>query len=173
MKLLLVRKATRNHLIKSNSLEQTQSPVSGFGYARNRVCNAEGKTKVDASMSTGEYLVESATLSHGLCGRVASSSRNGAERKATLYQSKRIVCKGWVDAPILPPRVLSWAQCCLLSIFVKQVILSLPSTSAPQGQFCLFPASKIMLTRLDEVGTMAKLCKNQRQGFRFLQGSGF
>ena len=38
MKLLLVRKATGNHLIKSTSLEKAQSPVSGFCYARNRVC---------------------------------------------------------------------------------------------------------------------------------------
>ena len=29
-----------SHLIKSTSLEETQSPVSGFCYARNRVCNA-------------------------------------------------------------------------------------------------------------------------------------
>ena len=39
-KTLLVGKATGNHLINSTSLEKTQSPVSGFCYARNRVCNA-------------------------------------------------------------------------------------------------------------------------------------
>ena len=33
----LVRKATGNHLMNSTSLERTQSPVSGFCYARNRV----------------------------------------------------------------------------------------------------------------------------------------
>ena len=36
----LVRKATGNHLMNSTSLEKTQSPVSGFCYARNQVCNA-------------------------------------------------------------------------------------------------------------------------------------
>ena len=36
----LVGKATGNHLIKFTFLEKTQSPVSGFCYARNRVCNA-------------------------------------------------------------------------------------------------------------------------------------
>ena len=40
MKILLARKATENDLIKSTSLEKAQSPVSGFCYARNRVCNA-------------------------------------------------------------------------------------------------------------------------------------
>ena len=35
------RKATGNHLIKSTSLEKTQSPVSGFCHARNRVCNED------------------------------------------------------------------------------------------------------------------------------------
>ena len=38
--ILLVRKATGNHLIKSTSLEKTQNPVSGFCYARNRVRSA-------------------------------------------------------------------------------------------------------------------------------------
>ena len=33
-----------NHLMDSTSLEKTQSPVSAFCYARNRVCNAEAKT---------------------------------------------------------------------------------------------------------------------------------
>ena len=33
----LVRIAMRNHLVRSTSLESTQSPVSGFCYARNRV----------------------------------------------------------------------------------------------------------------------------------------
>ena len=36
----LVRKATGNHLMNSTSLGKTQNPVSGFCYARNRVCNA-------------------------------------------------------------------------------------------------------------------------------------
>ena len=36
----LVRKATGNHLVNSSSLEEIQSPVSGFCYARNRVCEA-------------------------------------------------------------------------------------------------------------------------------------
>ena len=36
----LVRKATGIHLIKSTSLEETQIPVSGFCYARNRVVMA-------------------------------------------------------------------------------------------------------------------------------------
>ena len=35
----LVRKATGNHLTNSTSLEKRQSPVSGFCYTRNRVCN--------------------------------------------------------------------------------------------------------------------------------------
>ena len=35
-----VRKATVNHLMNSTSLEKTQSPISGFCSARNRVCNA-------------------------------------------------------------------------------------------------------------------------------------
>ena len=34
------RNATGNHLIKSTSLEKTQCPISGFCYARNRVCDA-------------------------------------------------------------------------------------------------------------------------------------
>ena len=37
----LARKATENHLTNSTSLEKTQSPVSGFCYARNRVCNSK------------------------------------------------------------------------------------------------------------------------------------
>ena len=36
----LARKATGNHLINYTSLEKAQSPVSGFCYARNRICNA-------------------------------------------------------------------------------------------------------------------------------------
>ena len=36
----LVRKATRNYLINPTSLEKSQSPVSGFYYARNGICNA-------------------------------------------------------------------------------------------------------------------------------------
>ena len=36
----LVRRATGNYLMNSTSLEKTQSPVSCFCYARNRVCNA-------------------------------------------------------------------------------------------------------------------------------------
>ena len=36
----LVRKATGSHFIKSTSLDKTQSPVSGFCDASNRVCNA-------------------------------------------------------------------------------------------------------------------------------------
>ena len=36
----LVRKAKGNHLTNSTSLETAQSPVSGFCYARNRVCKA-------------------------------------------------------------------------------------------------------------------------------------
>ena len=36
----LVRKASGNHLMNSTSLENTQSAISGFCYARNRVCNA-------------------------------------------------------------------------------------------------------------------------------------
>ena len=39
MKILLPMKATGNHLLKSTSLVKTQSPVSGFCYARNRICN--------------------------------------------------------------------------------------------------------------------------------------
>ena len=34
-----VRKGMGDHLIKSSSLEKSQSPVSGFCYARNRVCD--------------------------------------------------------------------------------------------------------------------------------------
>ena len=34
-----VRKATGNHLIKLTSQENTQSAVSGFCYARNRICD--------------------------------------------------------------------------------------------------------------------------------------
>ena len=34
IKTQLVRKATRNHLVKSTSIEKTQSPVSGFCYAK-------------------------------------------------------------------------------------------------------------------------------------------
>ena len=41
IKTLLFWKATGNHLIKSTSLEKTQSPVSGCCCARNRVCDAE------------------------------------------------------------------------------------------------------------------------------------
>ena len=40
MKTPSVRKATGDQLIKSYSLEATQSPVTGFFYARNRVCDA-------------------------------------------------------------------------------------------------------------------------------------
>ena len=36
----LVRKATGNHLIKFHFPRKAQSPVSGFCYARNGVCNA-------------------------------------------------------------------------------------------------------------------------------------
>ena len=36
----LVRKATGNHFMNSTTLEKTQSPVSGFCYVQNRVCNA-------------------------------------------------------------------------------------------------------------------------------------
>ena len=37
-KILRVRKARGSHIIKSISLEKTQRSVSGFCYARNRVC---------------------------------------------------------------------------------------------------------------------------------------
>ena len=37
IKILLVRTATENHLIKSTSLEKTQFPFSGLCYAGNRV----------------------------------------------------------------------------------------------------------------------------------------
>ena len=40
MKILLLWKATETHLMNSISLARIQSPVSGFCYARNRVCNA-------------------------------------------------------------------------------------------------------------------------------------
>ena len=40
LKTPLVRKATGNHLMNSTSLENTQSPVSGFCYAPNGVCFA-------------------------------------------------------------------------------------------------------------------------------------
>ena len=40
IKVPLMRKTTGNHLKKSVSLERTQSPVSGFCNARNRVCSA-------------------------------------------------------------------------------------------------------------------------------------
>ena len=40
LKAPFMRKATENHIMNSTSLEKTQSPVSGFCYARNRVCNA-------------------------------------------------------------------------------------------------------------------------------------
>ena len=36
----MVSMATGGHLIKSTSLEEVKIPVSGFCYARNRVCNA-------------------------------------------------------------------------------------------------------------------------------------
>ena len=39
IKIPLVRKATGSHLIKPTSLEKAQSPVFGFCYSRNRVCN--------------------------------------------------------------------------------------------------------------------------------------
>ena len=51
----LVRKATGNHLVKSTSLEKTRSPVSGFCYGRNRVCNtvllriADGRSQREKS----------------------------------------------------------------------------------------------------------------------------
>ena len=38
LKVRLARKAKGNHLIKSTSLEKTQSSVYGFCYARDRVC---------------------------------------------------------------------------------------------------------------------------------------
>ena len=41
----LARKATGNHLMNSTSVEKTQSPVSGFCYARNRVCDAVNLNK--------------------------------------------------------------------------------------------------------------------------------
>ena len=44
MKTPLVMEATGNHLIKSTSIENTQGPVSGFCYARNRECDAVFKT---------------------------------------------------------------------------------------------------------------------------------
>ena len=40
IKMPLAREAMGNHLMKSTSLEKTRSPVSGFCYAQNRVCNA-------------------------------------------------------------------------------------------------------------------------------------
>ena len=40
MKTQLMRKATGNHLMKPTSLENAPSRVSGFYYARNRVCDA-------------------------------------------------------------------------------------------------------------------------------------
>ena len=40
MKTPLVMNTTGSYLIVSISLEKTQSPVSGFFYAQNRVCNA-------------------------------------------------------------------------------------------------------------------------------------
>ena len=40
MKIPLARKEMENHLISPTSLDEIQSPVSGFCYARNRVCNA-------------------------------------------------------------------------------------------------------------------------------------
>ena len=43
-KMSVARKAKGNHLMNSTSLEKTQSPDSGFCYARNRVCNAAGRT---------------------------------------------------------------------------------------------------------------------------------
>ena len=36
---LFVRKATGNHLMNSTTLEKSQSLVSGFYYARDRICN--------------------------------------------------------------------------------------------------------------------------------------
>ena len=41
MKTPSVRKATGNHLMNSTSLEKTQSPVSGWCYAQNRVWDAD------------------------------------------------------------------------------------------------------------------------------------
>ena len=40
IKIPLAREATGNHLIQFTSLKNTQSPVSGLCYARNRVCDA-------------------------------------------------------------------------------------------------------------------------------------
>ena len=40
IKTQLSRKAKGSHLIESTSLEKTQSPISGFHHALNRICNA-------------------------------------------------------------------------------------------------------------------------------------
>ena len=42
----------KNHLFKSTSLDKTPSPVSGFCYARNRVCNTAGFIQLIASLRT-------------------------------------------------------------------------------------------------------------------------
>ena len=64
----LVRTATGNHLMNSTSLEKSQSPVSGFCYGRDGVCNA-------APRHTGEpqYIVRCAVGNDQfvyLCGLV-------------------------------------------------------------------------------------------------------
>ena len=53
----LVRKATGNHLIKSTSLEKAQSPVSGFCYPRNPVCDTVYNLDLlQTSHSSGNFL---------------------------------------------------------------------------------------------------------------------
>ena len=56
-KIPLGKKATGNHLVKSTSLEKAQSPVSGFCYPQNRVCQTLLVRK-----ALGNHLMESTSL---------------------------------------------------------------------------------------------------------------
>ena len=64
----LVKKTTGNHLMNSTSLEKTHSPVSGFCYARNRVCNAYNYLCRDA-FSGKEVLLSIRTLLYTILGK--------------------------------------------------------------------------------------------------------
>ena len=92
IKTSLVRKATGNHLINSTSLGKTQSPVSGFCYARNRLCNAS--------------LVSSSMISFKVAyGRPTLLVASGVQRRRFLqvhHCDGEVSCKG---ESFSPPRL--------------------------------------------------------------------
>ena len=62
-----VRKATGNHLMNSTSLDKTQSPVSGFRYARNWVNNAASKIFEPSSAKASSFIwLKFVSIGHSL-----------------------------------------------------------------------------------------------------------